>query len=399
MPFPFCFSLGRHSQAGGVVTPPPPPPPPPPSGTLSMSVLNGQLVDGNNQPLFLRGANLEGLCDTPIQGWSPNNPWGDSGLPGAPNMSILKNRWNMNAVRLPLSSATWLHLTVRDHYNARGNGAGAIVNPDPGNNANTAAIALVNAATAAGMYVIIDLHWDCPGDYLPYGQNPMASSDNGIAFWKSIAAQFGNYPNVAFELFNEPFDWWYTASDHWAQWRDGGTVSQLTSFGSPYNIALNWQMAGMNQMITAIRSTGASNVVIAGGNDYANDLSGWLSHAPTDPYNQLCCAWHAYPVGYNAQGVMVSSPHSDPKYRHWATEIRDAGYPVIITETGDENSPGTNGSPYLSEFLPWCDTNNMGVLFWAIMIAQSPANIMIKNTNYDPTDGYGEVALAWLNTH
>ncbi len=36
-------------------------------------------------------------------------------------------------------------------------------------------------------------------------------------------------------------------------------------------------------MVTAIRSTGATQPIMLGGLSYANDLSGWLANEPSDP--------------------------------------------------------------------------------------------------------------------
>jgi len=50
----------------------------------------------------------------------------------------------------------------------------------------------------------------------------------------------------------------------------------------------------MQSLIAAVRSTGATQPVMAGGLFDANDRSGWLAHRPTDPANQLVASFHAY---------------------------------------------------------------------------------------------------------
>ena len=44
----------------------------------------------------------------------------------------------------------------------------------------------------------------------------------------------------------------------------------------------------------AVRATGASNVVLIGTMQYAQDLSGWLAYKPNDPLQQMAAAWHPY---------------------------------------------------------------------------------------------------------
>ena len=50
----------------------------------------------------------------------------------------------------------------------------------------------------------------------------------------------------------------------------------------------------MQELVNTIRSTGASNVLMLGGVEYANSLSDWLRYRPTDPMGNLVAGWHAY---------------------------------------------------------------------------------------------------------
>src|SRR6201999_2440000 len=74
------------------------------------------------------------------------------------------------------------------------------------------------------------------------------------------------------------------AGDAWGCWRDGCNVQ-------------GFQTAGMQALLDAVRGTGAKQVVIAGGLDYANKLDGWLAHAPTDPTGNLMAGFHLYDNG------------------------------------------------------------------------------------------------------
>ena len=50
----------------------------------------------------------------------------------------------------------------------------------------------------------------------------------------------------------------------------------------------------MQSMVNAVRSTGATNVIMLGGEEYSNDLRQWLSHEPADPDHDLAASWHSY---------------------------------------------------------------------------------------------------------
>jgi endoglucanase len=49
----------------------------------------------------------------------------------------------------------------------------------------------------------------------------------------------------------------------------------------------------MQSMVNAVRSTGASNVLMLGGLAYSNDLTQWLQYEPSDP-DHLAASWHSY---------------------------------------------------------------------------------------------------------
>jgi endoglucanase len=85
---------------------------------------------------------------------------------------------------------------------------------------------------------------------------------------------------VIFELFNEPFPGGGSAkTQDWETWRNGSST---------------W--AGQAQLVRAVRSTGARNVILMGGMAWSNDLSHWLEYAPLelDPLGQSGAVWHSY---------------------------------------------------------------------------------------------------------
>ena len=78
--------------------------------------------------------------------------------------------------------------------------------------------------------------------------------------------------------------------------------------------------------------------------------------------------------------------HGGEQYAY-VQDIIAAGIPVIITETGDHNAPGTNGSPFVSAVLPWADRHGVSYLGWTWNAWQNPDNILIRNSSGTPTDG------------
>jgi len=374
--------------------------PPPPSGVLSIAVQGNQLVNGSGAVVQLRGANASGLEFTAIQGFAPTDPWGGQ----SPKWQALQS-WKLNAVRIPLNEASWLGLTTYDLP------SGTPRQADPGNNYRQTVTNSVNAAVAAGFYVILDLHISAPDATVtgitgkvpisPTQQNQMADADHSPAFWTSVANAFKGNPAVIFDLFNEPHmdnfanGIGYRSADAWVALRDGGTATNFVTNNTTIN--QSYQTAGMQTMLNAVRATGATNVIMAAGISWAQDTSMWTTYAPVDPIHQLAASWHAYPQG--SSGTAATVPGYGTDNYTWAKAILAAGYPVIAGETGDHSAAGTSGAPFMANLLPWLDQNGVSVLGWSWNAWGSADADLIKDADGTPTDGYGQAYRTWTVNH
>ena len=80
-------------------------------------------------------------------------------------------------------------------------------------------------------------------------QKPMPDAQYAPTFWSQVATAFKGNNAVVFDLFNEPYPdapASYGPADSWTCWRDGGTCT-----------GISYQVAGMQSLINAVRSTGA----------------------------------------------------------------------------------------------------------------------------------------------
>ena len=370
-----------------------------PSGVLSIAVQGSQLVNGSGAVVQLRGADVSGLEFAAIQGFAPTDPWGGQ----SPNWKALQS-WKLNAVRIPLNEASWLGLTTYDWP------SGAQRTADPGSNYQKTVIDTVNAAVAAGFYVILDLHLSAPNATVtgitgkvpvtPTEQNQMADADHSPAFWTSVANTFKSNPAVIFDLFNEPhIDGFannidYRSADAWVALRDGGTATSFRSNST--TIGQSYQTAGMQTLLNAVRATGATNVVMSAGISWAQDTSMWATYAPVDPIHQLAASWHAYPQAETGAGATVPGFGTD-NYT-WAKAILTAGYPLIIGETGDHSTTGST-APFMANLLPWLDQNGVSVLGWSWNAWGATDDDLILDANGTPTDGYGKAYQTWAVNH
>ena len=360
---------------------------------LAVRVEGGHLVSADGKPLLLRGVSVSGLEDYAIQGWAWNSnytayePWGGD-RPSWP--AIL--RWHANAVRIPLNEASWLGLTTYDHD-------GKSRQADPGKNYRSTVVRTVQEATDAGLYVILDLHWSGPNVPVPGqpslvpqtpfesggAQNPMADLDHSLTFWSTTANTFKGNPAVMFELFNEPYFWWLVPGEF--------RVAGVAQRRHDYSIR-DWRQSLPAAVQLAERPHAADD---QGGARYRRHQCnhrrgrelvwrhGRVARAPARGSRAPAgCRLHAYP---NPKAPAMPA-HGGEQYTY-VQDIIAAGIPVIITETGDHNAPGTNGSPFVSAVLPWADRHGVSYLGWTWNAWQNPDNILIRNSSGTPTDGYG----------
>jgi hypothetical protein len=301
------------------------------------------LVDGPGAGHVVRllGVNRSGLEYACIQGWG----FFDSPHPNQiddPAMIAAMTSWDIDAVRVPLNEDCWLGL---DTPHGRG-----------GAPYRRIVKAYVAALNAAGLYVILDLHWAGAGSAPATGQIPMADALHAPAFWQSVARTFNGNHALVFDLFNEPF------SVGWGCWLHGCRVP--AHGGRPA-----YRAAGMQQLVDAVRSTGARQPLMLGGRDYSGDLSGWVAHEPHDPLHQLVAAEHNYgtlgPCQASCLAAIVST------HRH---------VPVVMGELGETDC----SDGYIEQMMPWADRHGISYLGWAWNVASctgEPALI----SSYDGT--------------
>ncbi len=289
-----------------------------------LRVRGDRLIDGPGagHAVQLRGVNRSGLEYACIQGWgffdSPHPTRIDD-----PAMIAAIKSWDINAVRVPLNEDCWLGVNAPPRYS--GAAYRRIVER------------YVRALGRAGMYVILDLHWAAPGQRPANGQIQMADRDHAPAFWRSLARTFKSNHGLVFDLFNEPF------GISWSCWRSDCRIP--ASGSSPA-----YETAGMQQLVSAVRSTGARQPLLLGGINWASDLSGWIAHQPHDPDHQLLASEHNYgglsPCDATCRGAILAT------HRH---------VPVVFGELGETDCE----HGYIDKMMRFADQHGIGYLGWA----------------------------------
>jgi hypothetical protein len=276
-------------------------------------VQGNEIVDTAGLPVQLNGVNRSGAEYMCAGGYGVFD-----GPTDAASVAAMTT-WHVHVVRVPLNEDCWL-------------GINGVVPAFAGSRYRRAIERFVSTLEAAGMNVILDLHWNAPGGQLATGQLQMPDADHSPAFWRSVAQTFGNDPAVLFDLYNEPH------GVSWSCWRDGCTV------GSG---AQAWRAAGMQQLVDTVRATGAANILMLGGLGRSGDLSHWRRWMPADPLHQLVASWHVYSFG----GCVTPSC-----WNANAAAVGDAA-PILIGEFGE---PGC-GHAFVDRFMGWADSKHGGV--------------------------------------
>jgi endoglucanase len=366
----------------------------------------GHFMDGEGQRLRLIGMNLSGMQYVAIADAATQTNWGTQldTADGYPDFAALA-RWHANAVRISLYEASWNadgpNGRCRDVFGRKGK-EGALANPDRLGRYRADVKQAVDAAAKAGFFVILDLHNAAPADFCPSGDR-MANKDNSVRFWSSVAETFKNAPHVAFDLYNEPHDVGAKDLDlrvsHTLEYAFGTDRA-----GKPKKIPHVYQTAGWNDLIAAVRETGATNVVLAGSLIYSGDNTRWLQQVPDDRKppkgfkgtwtSQLAASWHVYPKWGTSPGDAKYLTLNNNGSLEKAQEIVAAGYPVVITEFGDNNEQ----APFVTHWLPKFHAAGLSYLAWA----WSPSTkIHKKGREFQltqdgqgkPTPGFGQAVM------
>ncbi|MFG2126374.1 cellulase family glycosylhydrolase [Streptomyces sp. NPDC048751] len=333
-PVPTSFRL--NGTPCNVDTEPPPTPPPtdpPDTGDKppALHVSGNKLVDAGGKARRLLGVNRSGGEFMCVQGrgiW--DGPVDDTAIKAIAD-------WKANTVRIPLNEECWLGLSnIKPEY------AGA--------NYINAVKDLVAKVKAHGMTPVVELHWTW-GQYTGNSagcsdvhascQKPMPDMQYTPSFWTSVANTFKSDPAVVFDLFNEPYPdrATSTTTQAWQCWRDGGTCP-----------GIGYAVAGMQDLVDAVRATGSRNVILAGGIAYSNDLSQWLTYKPTDPAGNLAAAWHVY--NFN----------SCSNESCWSSTLAPvaAQVPLVAGEIGEN----TCAHSFIDRVMKWFDDRGLSYLGW-----------------------------------
>jgi len=256
--------------------------------------------------------------------------------------SVTGPEWGTEIVRFPIYVVNSANPFPLDDHLAREQWMAGILRP------------AVDYATAKGLYVIIDLH--------EISSVTPVKDEEAQRFWSYMAPQFAGYPNVIYEVFNEPIDF------------SGGCVAGTTdACWPPFKaFAEGW--------IEIIRATAPDTLVLVGGPAWSQVI-GPAADDPIDDPN-VGYVGHIYPDHTNGQnGGAVEA-----QIRRCA-----AVHPVILTEWGFGFEPNDK-EPYATIIRSMVDELDLSFTAWVADYDWSPPMFDLEGNLTE----FGTFAQTWL---
>ena len=321
-------------------------------------VKQNKVLNEKGEKVRLYGVNICGL------------EWDSKGYRIIESVNEAFKNWNCNLIRLPLSQDRWFGKAEEQ--------------ADAGESYRKIVGDVIKIASESGKYIDIDLHWSNMGEWGKNISQHYMPDMLSIDFWIDIAKRYANNPAVLFGLYNEPHD------ISWKVWRDGGKVDEIINKGKEDEAIVSYETPGHQRLINEIRKTGAKNIIIAGGIDWAYDLRGIAKNTTTgecyaldDPQgNGIIYDSHIYTikehdgVNHDTKVLCITQDH-----------------PVLIGEIGISNREGEYGAAnrptWLADMCNWMDKHDLHWTGWCFHPSAGPC--MILDWDYNPTSYHGAI--------
>ncbi|KAI6171371.1 Endoglucanase [Aphelenchoides bicaudatus] len=256
----------------------------PPYGQLS--VKGTKLVGSDGSAVALHGMSLF---------WSQ---WAEgTAFYNNETIQALKCSWNANVVRAAMAVDQGGYLTEPTVEQGR-------------------VETVIQAAIGLGIYVIVDWHDSDAQDH----------ADQAVTFFSAISKKYASYPNIIYEIYNEPLqvDW--------------------TTVIKPYH----------EKVVAAIRANDPNNVIVLGTPTWSQDVD--VAAANPVSGNNLMYTLHYYAATHKQS------------LRDKAQTALNAGIGIFVTEYGtvDASGGGSVDTESSNEWYTFLDANQISYANWAI---------------------------------
>lgn len=299
-------------------------------------------------------------ADVWLQGLNiPSLEWSLGGEQVLKSTVVAIEQWKSNVIRIPVKDDYWF-----------GEGGQS----DGGKAYRDLVDQMITLASNRGAYIVLDLH------------RYRAPKTEYLKFWTDAATRYKNHPALIFDLMNEPH------GISWEIWRNGGFVGEKQDTDQAAFLsaeekakAQGFESPGMQAMLDAVRATGAMNLVLVGGLDYAYDLVGIGEGFGLEDKS--------------GHGIIYAS-HVYPWKKGWQKKFLDAAekYPILLGEVGADSKKmefmpaeiQEDAETWAPEMLGLIQKHKLHWTGWCFHPKATPR--MILDWDYTPTPFWGQLA-------
>ncbi|MCD0471320.1 glycoside hydrolase family 5 protein [Flavobacterium sp. JAS] len=276
----FCFSKAQFVKHHG-----------------QLSVLGTQLVDKDNNPIVLRGMSF---------GWHSMWPR----FYNEKAVSWLKKDFNCNVVRaaMGVELGEWAYLKEPQFSKEK-------------------IEAVVNAAIKSDIYVIIDWH------------SHNINLEEAKAFFAEMSKKYGKYPNIIYEVFNEP---------------DYESWSEVKAYAE--------------DVIKVIRENDPNNIILVGSPHWDQDVN-LPAEDPIRGYHNIMYTMHFYAATHGKE------------LRDKTDDAIKSGLPIFISESAgmEASGDGPLNRKAWQEYIDWMEARKLSWITWSVSDKDESCSILKKS--------------------
>jgi len=189
----------------------------------------------------------------------------------------------------------------------------------------------IDACIELGIYVIVDWHDHRAEEHI----------EESKTFFDRISTEYGNYPNIIYEIYNEPLN---------VSWNN---------ILKPYS----------EEIIKIIRANDPNNIIVAGTPNWSQDVEDVIANELEG--DNIAYSFHFY-----------SSTHKQ-ELREKAIKAINAGIPLFVTEWGmsEANGNGIIDNVSLNEWADFLETYNLSWCNWSVVNKDETSAALLPTTS------------------